>query len=305
MAEFQAAERGLPNNSEVHLAIGAIQRRQGKWVESTANLTKAVELSPNEVWPLQNLVFNQAMQRDYTAANKTIDRALKLEPGAFTIWELKAQVEMAEKGTFTIANRATDYLRSSPLGEGVKSRLACSIGQTLLLQKKYSEAVELLEGVNDAVLAKEPEGLDTKYGMIGLAKMLMHDEAGSREALLKSKELLEKGVREAPDDAKRHSRLAQVLACLGEKEAAIAEAKRATQLLPESVDAFDGPMATETLAQVYATVGESDKAIDLLDGLLSRPSQITVAILKLNPVWDKLRDNPRFTELLKKHGGSS
>jgi hypothetical protein len=62
---------------------------------------------------------------------------------------------------------------------------------------------------------------------------------------------------------------------------------------------------TQSLAEVYALAGEPDKAIDLLDGLLSRPSPVTVAILKVVPIWDPLRENSRFIELLKKHGGSS
>jgi serine/threonine-protein kinase len=101
----------------------------------------------------------------------------------------------------------------------------------------------------------------------------------------------------------RHTKLAHVLAWLGEKDAAIAEAKRATEILPESVDAFEGPNTTQTLAEVYVIVGEHEKAIDLLEGLLSRPSSITVAILKVIPIWDPLRNNPRFIELLKKYGG--
>ncbi len=55
LKEFEIAQRGLPNESEVYLAIGAIQRRQGKWAESTANLEKAVSLNPKDIWPLQNL----------------------------------------------------------------------------------------------------------------------------------------------------------------------------------------------------------------------------------------------------------
>ena len=82
LREFEIAQRGLPNESEVYLAIGAIQRRQGKWAESTANLEKAVSLNPKDVWPLQNLTFNYAMLRNYDVATKTIDRALALDPNA-------------------------------------------------------------------------------------------------------------------------------------------------------------------------------------------------------------------------------
>src|SRR6058998_955572 len=82
LKEFEIAQRGLPNESEVYLALGAIQRRQGKWTESTANLEKAASLNPKDSWPLQNLAFNYAMLRNYDVANKTIDRALVLDANA-------------------------------------------------------------------------------------------------------------------------------------------------------------------------------------------------------------------------------
>jgi tetratricopeptide (TPR) repeat protein len=71
---------GCPNDAQVYLVIGAIQRRQGRWAESTASLEKAVRLNPNDTWPLQNLVFNYQMLRDYDAADRTLDRALAMAP---------------------------------------------------------------------------------------------------------------------------------------------------------------------------------------------------------------------------------
>jgi tetratricopeptide (TPR) repeat protein len=132
---------------------------------------------------------------------------------------------------------------------------------------------------------------------------LLGDEAGAREAFLKAKGYAEKYVADVPNEAKRHGRLAECLAWLGEKEAAIAEAKRGMDLLPESVDAFDGPVCTQTLAEVYMVVGEYDKALSIVDGLLSRPAQTTVAQLKMSPLWDPLRQDPRFIAIIKKHGG--
>ena len=112
-------------------------------------------------------------------------------------------------------------------------------------------------------------------------------------------------VRAAPNDASRHAKLARALAHLGEKEAAIAEAKRATELLPESADAFEGPTMTSALAEVYALTGENAKAIELLDGLLNRPSGVTVASLRVDPAMDRLRDDPKFQELLQKYDGGT
>src|SRR5438445_7060536 len=64
LREFEIARRGLPNESEVYLAIGAIQRRQGKWAESIANLEKAASLNPKDTWPLQQLSYNYVMLRN-------------------------------------------------------------------------------------------------------------------------------------------------------------------------------------------------------------------------------------------------
>src|SRR4029077_2606960 len=82
-SEFEIARRGLPNESEVYLALGAIQRRQGKWAESNASLEKAVSLNPKDVWSMQNLAINYEMQRNWPAANQTIDHALAIDPNAF------------------------------------------------------------------------------------------------------------------------------------------------------------------------------------------------------------------------------
>ena len=299
MKEFAIAQRGLPNDAEVYLAIGAIQRRQGKWKESNANLEKAASLSPNDTWPLQNLAFNYEVLRDFEAANRTIDKALKLNPDSLSLRSIKAQLAIAEKGNLEIAERVASNLTP----EQAKSHLSGQAVQVLLLQRKFAEALRAAESIKDEMLTKEPEALPMKYMVIGIAKKLQGDEAGAREAFLASKRLAEKYVNDAPNEAARHAKLAVILAWLGEKEAAIAEGKRATELLPENVDAFDGPKMTESLAEVYAIVGEHDKAIELLDQLLSKPSFVTVASLKVLPMWDWLRHNPRFNELLKKHGG--
>jgi hypothetical protein len=75
--------------------------------------------------------------------------------------------------------------------------------------------------------------------------------------------------------------------------------------LPESKDAFEGPQITEALAQIYAIFGDAGSAVPILDGLLQRPSQVTVAVLKLNPIWDSIRNDPRFQALIDKYGAKA
>ena len=85
----------------------------------------------------------------------------------------------------------------------------------------------------------------------------------------------------------------------------LSEAQRATELLPESKDAFGGPEISEGVAQVHAILGDNARAIEILDGLLSRPSAVTVQGLKVNPIWDPLRNDPQFQALLNKYGAKS
>jgi hypothetical protein len=92
---------------------------------------------------------------------------------------------------------------------------------------------------------------------------------------------------------------------LDRKQEAIAEGRRAVELTPESKDAFDGPQVTASLAQIYAWVGEKDQALHLLDHSLQTPNGITVPMLKLDPMWDPLRNDPRFQALIDKYGAKT
>src|SRR4030095_8929415 len=80
-----------------------------------------------------------------------------------------------------------------------------------------------------------------KYYLAGVAQKALQDESGARDAFLKARSIAEAHLKQSPDDADMHGYLARVLAWLGEKDAALAEAQHATELRPESKDAFKGP----------------------------------------------------------------
>jgi TolB-like protein/Tfp pilus assembly protein PilF len=305
LKEFEIAQSGLPNESEVYLALGAIQRRQGKWTESTANLEKAASLSPKDIWALQNLAFNYQMLRDFDKANKTIDRALALDPTAAGPLEVKSRLAILEKGDFGVAEKAFEAVKSVPMSGELKLKITGSRIEVFFLERKYQEGLQQAESLPDDQIAVFPGGLWAKYYYIGFARKALHDEPGARVAFEKAKSAAEERVSRSPDSEDAHIQLAKVLACLGDKDAALAEAQRATELLPESKDAFGGPEITAAVAEVYATLGEKARAIEILDGLLSRPSAITVEGLKTNPLWDPLRSDPRFQALLQKYGGKA
>ena len=304
LQEFALAQRGLPNQADAYLAIGAIQRRQGHWAESTANLEKAAALNPNDTWPIQNLAINYQMARNFPAAFKTIDRGLKIDPKSWSLWSLKAQWAIAEKGDFSVAERGLAVIESQSLTAQQKAEIVAGKVGLRFLQRDFASALREIAKMTDETTLDHGKVAD-KYLIEGVAKTKLQDEAGGRAAFLKAKEIAERHILEAPEDPERHANYAQALACLGEKDAAIAEAKRAMELRPESLDALDGPKATENLAEVYTQVGEHEKAIDLLEGLLARPGYLTVALLKLGPIWDPLRDNPRFKALIDKYSAKT
>jgi TolB-like protein/Tfp pilus assembly protein PilF len=305
LKEFEIAQQALPNESDVYLAIGAIQRRQGKWPESTANLEKAATLNPKDTWPLQNLVMNYQMLRNFDDANQTVDRALQINPQATGLWQIKAKLALDEKGDFGVCQQILEKLKSFPMSDEERLKILGGEADFLLLQRKYQQLLQLGQQFNDDFFAAVPDSLGQKYLSIGIAQKALDDGAAARTAFLKAKGILEEQVKQRPDGADLHAQLAKILALLGEKDAAIAEAQRAMDLRPESKDAFEGPPITEQAAQVYAILGDNARAVELLDGLLKRPSEVTLQALKINPVWDPLRNDPGFQALFTKYAGKA
>jgi TolB-like protein/Flp pilus assembly protein TadD len=312
LREFGIAGRGLPNNWEIYLLIGAIQRRQARWDESTANLERAVSLNPKETWPLQNLFFNYQMQRDFKKANRVLDRALEIDPHSFPIWELKVKLAIAERGDLSVAHHALEKLRAQannktsdatpePQNTELVAELRLGEARIAMYERRYNDALtSSARLINEGCAAVPHIGIEA-YLVEGEAHEKLGQSEASRDAYLKAGELIKTMVQQTPKDAKRRALFGRVLAHLGEKQAAIEQAIEATKLLPESTDAFEGPSITTDLAEVYATTGENAKAIELLRGLLSRPSDLTPWLLKLDPIWDPLRNDPAFQDLLAKH----
>ena len=302
LKEFEIARQGLPNDAGAYLAIGAIQRRQGKWSESNASFEKAISLNPKDTWPMQNLGINYEMQRNFEAANRVYDQALAVDPNTFGIKELKAKLAVEEKGDFSLAQKFLAEADSAPnLSVDIRNQLAQGRIQILLAQRKFDEAVLQAAKVPDDALSRYPNALCGKYVTIGIAKKRTGDEAGARQVFENAKRLAESDIQQRPNDASAHANLAGALAWLGQRDAALAEIKRAQELLPETKDAFDGPQITEAAAEVHAIFGDAAEAVPILDGLLQRPSQVTVPVLKLDPVWDTIRDDPRFQALVDKY----
>jgi len=302
LAEFEIAKRGLPNEAQAYMAIGAIQRRQGKWAESTANLERAAALDPKNGSLLLNLAFSYMATRNYDAADKILDRGIEAAPQSFFERALKGWLAIIRKGDFAVAEKALALVPPGIDPDGLVTLIRAWV---LTLQRKFPEALQLIHQFPKETLTGRTTAPCPKLFLEGSLYWYQGDKVKAQPAFETARIVAEQLVQESPDDGARHGQLGLVLAGLGRKEEAIKEGKRAVELLPEAQDALDGPEVAVVLAQIYAWTGEHDQAFELLDHLLQVPSSLTVPILKLDPVWDSLRKDPRFQALIDKYGAKA
>jgi serine/threonine-protein kinase len=298
-AELAIAGGGLPNDPGIFRAMAAIQRRQGKWQESSASYAKAVSLDPKDPILLENMGMNYLATRDYATAARIFDRAVKAAPETFTIRELRARVDLYSKGDL----RAMQSLLASwPENIDPNGTITLSRYNVKMYERKFQELIEILQRSPAEKSRGETSAPISKEFLQATVYAAMKDEARAQASYLIAREKAEKAVQETPEDGPRHALLGLIYAGLGRCEEAKAEAKRAVDLLPETKDAFDGPILAITRARIHMMCGDLDNAFALLDRSLQTPSGITVHELRLDPIWDPLRPDPRFQPMLTKFG---
>ena len=301
LSEFEIAKRDLPNEADAYSAIAAIQRRQGKWAESTANFEKAVSLDPKNANVLFNLGLNYMAQRDFETADKIFDRAIAVDPQAFASRGMKSALAIAWKGDVGFVEKQLSLVPGEFDPDGLVTAARVGI---LMLQRKFADALKLLQQFRGETLLYPDTGPCPKALLEGRLYLYQGDKTKAQAAFERARPVAEQLVRDAPGDPGRHVQLGAVLAGLGLKEEAVNEGRKAVESVPESQDAFEGPQATAALAEIYAWVGEYDEAFRLLDHLLKVPNGLTVPTLKLDPVWDPLRKDPRFQALIDKYAAT-
>jgi serine/threonine-protein kinase len=287
LAEFQQAERGLPNNVDVIRAIGLIHRRLGHWDEAIAEMRRAVELDPRNIEFSSNLATTYIALRRFPEALAIADRILAFEPTnrralwrkATAFWAM-GDLNSAEP---LVANPGVD-----PFVRGIQA----------LFQRGYAAAVDILsKALADAPEQEKPDILFN----LALAQERAGDVAAARATYQRAAQELQRRLEKvAPgtfQEAELDARLGIAYAGLGEAASAVSEGQKAMALKPTSKDPFEGPGIEEAMARIYALLGDADHAIPLLERLLQLPYPITPALLRLDPVWDQIRNDPRFQKL--------
>jgi TolB-like protein/Tfp pilus assembly protein PilF len=292
--EFAIAKRSLPNSPDVYMAIASIERRQGKWAESTANFEKAASLSPKDAFILVNLGDNYRANNNFEAADTIFDRAIEAAPSSLSARGEKGKLALDLKGDFSEIERQLAQMAGWDDPEKLVTLYRARI---LILQRKFTEAFAILNQWPQEVIHDGTAPVP-KASLEGMLYLFQGDKAKAQAAFRRALPVAEQSLRESPNDAGRHIQLGYILTGLNRKEEAIAVGRRAVELTPESEDAFDGPQIAASLAQIYAWVGEKDQALRLIDRLLQTPNGVTVPMLKLDPMWDPLGTDPRFQRLV-------
>jgi TolB-like protein/Flp pilus assembly protein TadD len=294
---FEKIQREVPSSVEATEALARIARRQSRWKESFALYEQATKLNPRDPHLFLDLAWTYSMVREHRPTEEMIDRALAIVPDDPDVLANKAWFYRI-RGDLPAAKAILDKIPpTAKSNDAAQTRV-----NILVLERRYGEAVHLIEQQLSQSSNESPSAGGGDWQYLGFVRSLAGDKEGARQAYLEGKVRLERRQQQEPANYSIASMLGFCEAGLGNKEAALREGERAMALLPATEDAVFGPVAEENLAGIESQVGELERAIERIERLLTTPYgafPLTQALLRLDPVWDPLRQHPRFKAIVE------
>lgn len=286
--EYLKALEGQPNDSEINRDIGTSYMILGEWDKAEQYLLKAYEVDPHGMHTAGLVATFYMHMRDWQKSEYYINKAIVSFPEQGYLYGRKSEIAIFGYGDTEKATRLID--------EGVQFA-----GERNLLSNRFS--VECRSGRFQELLEtyeRFPDD-DTYFLSKGIVYRFLGEEDQAKTSFDSAKVVHERWVQTVPHHIQNYGYLGLVYAGLGRKEEAIKSAQKAIELEPISKNALSAPYNHLELAYVYSMVGEQDKALDEIELILSIPFYLTTWDLKLDPIWDPLRDNLRFQELIEKY----
>ena len=300
LAELNIARQTLPNDARVFELMGAIQRRQGHWEESTRNFERAFDLNPRDRELMSHVGTNYSWLRQYAKERSALNRLLAVEPSNVQAKVDLASVDYAEKADIRPLHQLIDSIRATNPGalpHWPNYWLGCA-----LVERNVAAAENGLVAIGQNPISFG-DSVDFNRPFIeGILAHMTNDAAGAQAAFTAARAEQEKIVQAQPNSAQGLVFLGLIDAGLGRKEEALREGRRAFELLPMEKDALEGMSVAKYLAMIAAWVGDKDLALDQLASIIRRPSDLSYGDLKLLPVlgsssWrSTLRKNSRRSQ---------